>query len=722
MILIHCQIKFDEDVADNRINFMRAAAKPSGSRDLGAQLFCALLRSVGVDARLVCSLQPLSFNTVAPIIKPPPYKPTVDLSSSATQAVNDSDSEEQSSERNGSPTPRPIRRFGRAPAGLEATPDLGKAPPSASKRRRIVDSPYPVFWIEAFNTAKQQWTPVDAFATRAVNKPAKFEPPASDPFNAMSYVIAFNIDGTARDVTRRYTKAYNAKTRQSRVETTEDGARWMRKALKVFKCPEGKEDRDAFEDAELDNLEAKEPMPRNVQDFKRHPYYALERHLRRHEVIYPKHEVGKLRVGKGEDAVESVYRRRNVQACKTADKWYRLGRELKQGEQPLKRVKQKRKPGVSMSPEAFEDKQVGDTVGLYGPSQTELYIPPPCTNGKVPKNQYKNLDVYIPSMIPPGTVHVRSSDGVMAARILRVDYAEAVTGFQFKGRRGTPIMRGVVVPQENREAIEEVVEALRFQRRAEDIAKRSQLALSMWKKFMVGLRIRERIMTQNDIEAKEEVESGTSGSEYEDDNESLEGGFMAGEVVEPIAHPQRGIDPDLIKDKFQDSFAEVINDDPGKRSKEYWESTIVSPWDVPGLLRPIREPNVPVDHLFEEPQESGGFMQDEMRADRISVGPEAGEFLPSASSEAQVQDLNGGNVARGPSPQYDTDCKSPEKAPTSSSGDKRETDELAKSLHEVDEHIQQSKNQVNDEEESLLSEDPEDADAEPDWLVDAVGF
>lgn len=47
-----------------------------GSRDFGAQLFCALLRSVGVEARLVCSLQPLSFRdkfkdtaTPAPVSK-----------------------------------------------------------------------------------------------------------------------------------------------------------------------------------------------------------------------------------------------------------------------------------------------------------------------------------------------------------------------------------------------------------------------------------------------------------------------------------------------------------------------------------------------------------------------------------------------------------------------------------------------------------------------------
>ena len=34
-----------------------------GSRDVGEQLFCAMLRSAGVDARLVCSMQPLPFTS-----------------------------------------------------------------------------------------------------------------------------------------------------------------------------------------------------------------------------------------------------------------------------------------------------------------------------------------------------------------------------------------------------------------------------------------------------------------------------------------------------------------------------------------------------------------------------------------------------------------------------------------------------------------------------------
>lgn len=42
-------------------DFCAATAALEGSRDTGAQLFCAVLRAAGVDVRLVCSLQLLHF-------------------------------------------------------------------------------------------------------------------------------------------------------------------------------------------------------------------------------------------------------------------------------------------------------------------------------------------------------------------------------------------------------------------------------------------------------------------------------------------------------------------------------------------------------------------------------------------------------------------------------------------------------------------------------------
>lgn len=194
----------------------------------------------------------------------------------------------------------------------------------------IRESKYPVYWIEAFNEAIQKWIPVDPLVTRTIAKPTKLEPPAGERENTLSYVVAFEDDGSARDTTRRYARAYNAKTRRDRIKSASGDERWWRRVMKMYRRRHSL-DRDQVEDSELASKEASEPMPRNVQDFKDHPYYALERHLKRHEVIHPQREVGKVGTGKpgSTTTLEPIFRRRDVVIVKSAEKWYRVGRELK---------------------------------------------------------------------------------------------------------------------------------------------------------------------------------------------------------------------------------------------------------------------------------------------------------------------------------------------------------------------------------------------------------
>jgi xeroderma pigmentosum group C-complementing protein len=79
--------------------------------------------------------------------------------------------------------------------------------------------------------------PLDPFRVETINKPSKFEPPTNDPGNSMSYVLAFDETGAAKDVTGRYAKAYHAKTRKSRVEITSGGEEWWGKVLRYYSNP-----------------------------------------------------------------------------------------------------------------------------------------------------------------------------------------------------------------------------------------------------------------------------------------------------------------------------------------------------------------------------------------------------------------------------------------------------------------------------------------------------
>ena len=484
----------DVDLPMLKEDFKAAVQQFKASRDVGAQLFCALLRSVGVDTRLVCSLQVLPFNSNSP--------PATSMQ------------------------PKYAEYY---PAEL------------MQSRRHSPESCCPVYWVEAFNEAAQKWIPVDPLVTKSIAKSSRFEPSANDQENKLTYVVAFEEDGSAHDVTRRYAKSYNAKTRKDRVENTKGGEKWWRRAMKLYQRHYSL-DRDQVDEAELSRKEAAEPMPRNVQDFKYHPYYALERHLRRHEVIYPKREVGKVGAGRSGGRAVSVpiFRRQDVHQVQSADKWYRkMGREINIGEQPLKRIPARKTRDNSI----HSDDEVEENAGtsLYAMHQTKPYTAPPVANGRVPKNIYGNIDIYVATMIPPGGSHIKHPDTVRAAKILGIDFAEAITGFVFRGRHGTAVSQGAVIASEHYDAVEAVLSTLDDERIQAEEAQRSREAQRMWKRFLAGLRIRERIEGYTIEGERDTIEPNQVQIDEDEENQSDQGGGFfpaqeAGNFAEPTSH------------------------------------------------------------------------------------------------------------------------------------------------------------------------------------------
>lgn len=545
----------------DRDEFRRAAKEMEGSQDMGNQLFCALLRAAGVEARVVCSLQVLPFamtskDKLSPQkeVKKTVYATASRASTPATEPNTEDLTMANSSTIGKVPSAR--RRIGQP--SLAATPP----PPNITPREKqpIRRLTHPVFWTEAFNKAHQTWVPVDPLVTQTIHKAAKLEPPLAYDGNQMSYVLAFESDGVARDVTKRYAKAFNAKTRRLRIESaTTDGVVWLKKSLRIFRRPRSDEkgrDRDQIEDAQLAHREAQEGLPTNVQDFKHHPYYALERHLRRHEVLHPRRAVGKVNAGTAaKPRMEEVFRRSDVQGCKSGDKWFREGREVKQGEQPLKRVPARRVRKTRLEIEEDEDER-DEMQALYAPYQTELYVPPPVVKGKVPRNGYGNLDIYVPSMVPSGGAHIRHPLAKEAARILKIDAVDTVTGFKFQGRQGTAIVEGVVIPADFRNAVEAVIEGLGDEQREQEGRERSLLALKVWRRFLTGLRIRERVSAYGNGDN----EDGEDEEMVEDDEREGGGGLIADETV--VSR-----DGDILPTAGKFSLVELMNAAAAKASK-----------------------------------------------------------------------------------------------------------------------------------------------------------
>lgn len=513
----------------DRDDFRNAAKYLQGSRDVGAQLYCAMLRSAGVRARLVCSLQPLAWAPGAPAMPKSRTKAKARAQAKAAKEEQVKASMAKMQARAeaarasvaaaaGPPTAR--RRLGHPGAasfGFEAppaaatasTPGTAQRQPSFKTPKNIKESAYPVYWVEVLDVGHQKWQPVDPVVTHTFWKPRVLEPPASDTDNSLTYVVAFEADGTARDVTRRYAKAYTAKTRRQRIEGgLEDGAgaAWWRAALKPFRRRRGVDsDLDQIEDNELAGVEAREPMPRNVQDFKDHPVYALERHLRRHEVLVPDATPSGT-IGAGSKApLERIWRRRDVRVARTADKWYRAyGREVKPNEIPAKWLPPKKRRDDDYDEEESGRGDAGTPI--YTLDQTTLYKAPPVRDGRVPKNKFGNIDVYVPSMVPPGGVHVDDERAARAAHILGVDYAPALMGFSFRGRQGTAVLRGVVVAAECETAVREVIQGFEGMEREREEEKRRMRALRGWRRLLMALRIRERVWAGAGDEERREAE------------------------------------------------------------------------------------------------------------------------------------------------------------------------------------------------------------------------
>lgn len=570
------------------------------------------------------------------------------------------------------------------------------------------ESSYPVFWVEAYNEAVQKWITADPLVTKTLAKPFKFEPPASDHLNIMSYVVAFEEDTTARDVTRRYASAFNAKTRKLRVESTKGGETWWNKTMSVYEKP-FMHDRDIMEIGELTSKTAGEPMPRNVQDFKDHPFYALERQLRRNEAIFPKRVIGHVAVGKSgskNQGQEPVYRRSDVHLVRSADGWYRLGRDIKIGEQPLKRVRAH--PGKSVAIDRDDDGF--DTVekALYAEYQTQLYKPPPVIGGKVPKNAYGNLDVYVPSMVPPGGIHIKHPDATQAAKVLGIDYSPAVTGFEFRGRHGTAIFQGIVVASEYRAAIESVMEGLEDERREAELEKKSAQALRLWTHFLLRLRIAERVKSYA-VEGDDEPNGGMSDAGYEEPDDTA-GGFLP--------ENDQGSGPALgepVCDHAEQDGALGGGFIPDERTNraEPMESTQIELGHTPQPARQRTErPShytlvvVPKDEIQKN---ESNLPESDSRPSQRSI---------AASSEAQPANPEGDIRRDSEVPSEIPAIKEPSTAANPESSSSQEPSHpTQQSGSRENTHEPGGNDSDSDYQGSMLSEDPEDVDSFPEWLL-----
>uniref|UniRef100_A0A182VXS8 Rad4 beta-hairpin domain-containing protein n=1 Tax=Anopheles minimus TaxID=112268 RepID=A0A182VXS8_9DIPT len=329
-------------------------------------------------------------------------------------------------------------------------------------------------WIEAFAEEEERWIPLDV--TRGLLEcVSEIVQQASSP---MLYVLAWNNDGTIKDVSARYCADYLTVAIKHRIMQ-----QWMDNTLFPY-SGDGRSSRDIAEDRELNRILEERPLPRTVSEYKNHPYFALKRHLLKFEAIYPA-DAPTLGFTSGK---EPVYARECVHTLHAREVWLKQARTVKMFETAYKvvsgRPKYDRASGQMLPSQPLE---------LFGYWQTEEYDPPTAEDGIVPRNAYGNVELFKPCMLPKKTVHLQLPGLNRICKKLRIDCAQAVTGFDFHGGSSHPVYDGFVVCEEFRDV---VVDAWHQEQEAEELRAREKYEKRVygnWKKLIKGLLIRRKL-------------------------------------------------------------------------------------------------------------------------------------------------------------------------------------------------------------------------------------
>ena len=132
-------------------------------------------------------------------------------------------------------------------------------------------------------------------------------------------------------------------------------------------------------------------------------------------------------------------------------------------------------------------------LDLFGYWQTQVYEPPRAYGGKVPRNDFGNVELFLPSMLPLGCVHLRLPNLNRICRKLNVDCVAAVVGFDAHGGFSHAVYDGWVVCEEHKEAVIAAHEEEERRANLKLVQMHQERIWSNWRKLCKGLLIREKL-------------------------------------------------------------------------------------------------------------------------------------------------------------------------------------------------------------------------------------
>ncbi|KAI3322100.1 Rad4-domain-containing protein [Xylariaceae sp. AK1471] len=577
--------RFGERV-ENIDKFRRLAQNCVGSRDVGAQLFTALLRGLGLDARMVSNIQSLGFS----------WSKIEEADEEKEQQMDGdkgdkSASKVEKTEKKGAAISWASRQAKRSEIEaremdlddydesaelLDASEDDSPVvdvteyirPKRPKSKIYDKDLEFPYYWTEVLSPVTNKYLVVDPIVKSVVGTNRQLveslEPRGGKADKAkqiMAYCVGFSQDGTAKDVTIRYLRKqiFPGKTKGVRLPEEKvpiynkhgkvqryDQFNWFKLVMRGY-ARGGKKHpiTEVDEMEESTDLKPVQPEKKEVKEgeetlqyYKTSKEYVLQRHLKREEALLPDAVPVKLFRNKGKGSKveeENVYLRKDVVSVKSAETWHKQGRAPIEGAQPLKHAPYRAATTNRRREIAEAEAATGRKVlqPLYSFDQTDWIIPPPIKDGVIPKNEYGNIDMFAEHMCPEGAIHVPYRGTVRVCKRLNIDFAEAVVGFEFGHRMAVPVIQGVVVAQENYEHLMEELEKDEAERARKEDEKRRKAALGTWRKFLMGLRIAEQIREDyGHLDESESVDvfghgsANQKGAELDDHDEGMAGGFL----------------------------------------------------------------------------------------------------------------------------------------------------------------------------------------------------
>ncbi|KAK3121748.1 hypothetical protein QOZ80_8BG0660270 [Eleusine coracana subsp. coracana] len=340
----------------------------------------------------------------------------------------------------------------------------------------------PLYWAEVYcggQSSTGKWVHVDAL-NDIIDGERNVEASSAVCKKPLRYVVAFAGNG-AKDVTRRYCLQWH-RIVQGRVNP-----QWWDNVLAPLKQMELAATNDS-EDIELQTRALTEPLPTNQQAYKDHHLYALEKWLRKNQVLHPKGPV--LGFCKG----HPVYPRSCVQTLQSRHGWLREGLQVRENELAAKVVtRPKRTFNAQPLQQSADEDGLAPTLELYGEWQLEPLQLPHAVDGIVPKNERGQVDVWSEKCLPPGTVHLRLPRLFHVAKRLGIDYAPAMVGFDYRSGRCLPVFDGIVVCTEFKNAILEAYAEEDEQRQEYEKKQQEAQALARWYQLLCSIVTRQRL-------------------------------------------------------------------------------------------------------------------------------------------------------------------------------------------------------------------------------------